>query len=111
MPVAPATTFDHSLPLLPAGAVAGLPAPYVFDGSYRAVCAGVAGYSAKRYVDMLYVTGLDRATADRHFRPALLSVPGGLSELPDTGPAQAKIAAAWRDGRITVHADDADRRV
>jgi CubicO group peptidase (beta-lactamase class C family) len=88
-----------------------LPAPYVFDGSYRAVCAGVAGYAAKRYVDMLYVTGLDRATADRHFRQPMPSVPGGLSEPADTTKAQARIAAAWRDGRITVHADAADRRV
>jgi len=111
MPAAATTIFDHSVPLLPAGAVAGLPAPYVFDGSYRAICARVAGYTAKRYVDMLYVSGLDRATADRHSRPALPGLPGGLSELPEPGEAQANSAAAWRDGRIAVHADDPDRRV
>src|SRR5580658_3463255 len=106
MPAATATIFDHSVPLLPAGAVAGLPAPYVFDGSFRAICGRVAGYTAKRYVDMLYVSGLDRATADRHSRPALPGVPGGLFELSQPGAAQAKSAAAWRDGHIAVHADD-----
>lgn len=111
MPPPTTTIFDHSAPLLPAGAVAGLPAPYVFDGSYGAICNRVASYTAKRYVDMLYVSGLDRATADRHSRPVLPNSPGGLSALSEPGPAQATSAAAWRDGRIGVHADDADRRV
>jgi len=111
MPAGATTIFDSSVPLLPAGAVAGLPAPYVFDGSYRAICGRIAGYTAKRYVDMLYVSGLDRATADRHSRPAAAALPGGLSEAREAGAAQADGAAAFRDGRIAVRADDADRRI
>ncbi len=43
-------------------------------------------FAAKRFADMMYVTGLDRGTAERHFRWRAATVPGGLSARPDCEP-------------------------
>jgi len=47
----------------------GPPAPIVYDASERALRQRSVNFAAKRYVDMMFVSGLDRAAADRHFRP------------------------------------------
>ena len=61
---------------------------------------------------MLYVSGLDRSTAERHFRwRALVPLPGGLAERPDPAAGNAALNAAHRAGRLTVETNDADRRV
>jgi hypothetical protein len=59
---------------------------------------------------MRYVSGLDRATADRHFRGRPAVAPGGLGfrAAPD---GQAEMVAAQRRGDIVLEKDDADRRV
>src|SRR5207253_7527318 len=46
----------------------GPPDPLVYDASPRALRQRTANFAAKRLVDMRYVSGLDRATAERHFR-------------------------------------------
>jgi CubicO group peptidase (beta-lactamase class C family) len=89
--------------------VAGLVAPAIYDASARAMRQRTANFAAKRYVDMLYVTGLDRTTADAHFRPRMAGLPGDLEATPAADGAA--LAEAVADGRFRVTADDAARRV
>jgi CubicO group peptidase (beta-lactamase class C family) len=98
-------TFDHGVP--PAGA--GLVAPACYDASPRAMRQRSVGWAAKRYVDMLYVTGLDRSTADAHFRPRMTPLPGDLASQPEADDAALRTAIAA--GRFTVTGDDATRHV
>jgi CubicO group peptidase (beta-lactamase class C family) len=86
------------------------PHPIVYDGSKRAVRQRTVNFAAKRFADMLYVTGLDRATADRHFHWRAVTLPGGLSERPPAGD-QAALIAAQHAGDISIETDNADRRV
>jgi hypothetical protein len=58
------STFDHTRPLF----ADGPPDPVVYDGSPRAMRQRMVNFAAKRFADMVYVTGLDRSTAERHFR-------------------------------------------
>ena len=109
MPRAPSALFDRIPPLLPAGA-GDLPQPFVYDQSPRALREKVVAYTAKRYVDMMYVSGLDRATADRHFRPRASGRSGGLGDEPVVAEEQAAVQAAFGMGRIAVVTDDADCR-
>ena len=46
----------------------GPPDPPVYDASPRMLRQRTLNFAAKRLVDMRYVSGLDRATAERHFR-------------------------------------------
>jgi CubicO group peptidase (beta-lactamase class C family) len=84
--------------------------PMVFDASPRAMRQRSANFAAKRYVDMLYVSGLDRATADRHFRWRAASVPAGLS-IRGPGGEQATFLEAHRRGQLDIDVDNADYRV
>jgi hypothetical protein len=68
-------------------------------------------FAAKRYVDMMFVSGLDRATADRHFRPRAATVPAGLSGRPAGLSLQDTLLAAYKSGRLVVETDAAARRV
>jgi hypothetical protein len=70
----------------------------------------IVNFAAKRLVDMRYISGLDYATAERHFRWRPAVPPGGLGfrAAPD---GQAELAAAHRRGDIIIEMDDADRRV
>ncbi len=86
------------------------PDPIVYDGSARALRQRTVNFAAKRFADMLYVTGLDRETADQHFRWRAVTVPGGLSERPRAGD-QAGLLAAQRAGAIRIETDNLDRRV
>jgi len=89
----------------------GPPDPVVYDSGPRALRQRTVNFAAKRYVDMMFVSGLDRATADRHFRPRAAVVPAGLSGRP-AGPAlQETLLNAHRGGRLTIDADAAGRRV
>src|SRR5262245_31503048 len=58
----------------------GPPDPLVYDASPRALRQRTANFAAKRLVDMRYVSGLDRATAERHFRWRPAVPPGGLGD-------------------------------
>ena len=88
----------------------GPPDPLVYDASPRALRQRTVNFAAKRLVDMRYVSGLDRATAERHFRWRPAVAPGSLGFR--AAPAgQADLAAAQRRGDIVIEMDDADRRV
>ena len=100
------STFDTARPLF-AGAP---PDPVVYDGSPRAIRQRTVNFAAKRFADMMYVTGLDRVTAERHFRWRALGIPGGLTARPDASGGQAELTEAHRTGRITIETNDADRR-
>ena len=56
----------------------GPPDPLVYDAAPRALRQRTVNFAAKRLTDMRYVTGLDRATAERHFRWRPAAAPGGL---------------------------------
>ena len=88
----------------------GPPDPLVYDASARALRQRTANFTAKRYVDMMFVSGLDRAAADQHFRPRAAMVPGGLSGRPAGPSLQAALKAAFAEGRFTVETDAAGRR-
>ena len=87
----------------------GSPDPLVYDASPQALRQRTLNFAAKRLVDMRYVSGLDRATAERHFRWRPAVPPGGLGfrAAPD---GQAELAAAHRRGDIVVEMDDTDHR-
>jgi CubicO group peptidase (beta-lactamase class C family) len=86
------------------------PDPIVYDGSSRALRQRTVNFAAKRFADMLYVTGLDRETAEQHFRWRAVTLPGSLSERPGAGD-QAALLAAQRAGAIGIETDNLDRRV
>ena len=88
----------------------GPPDPLVYDASPRLLRQRTVNFAAKRLVDMRYVSSLDRATTERHFRWRPAVPPGGLGfrAAPD---GQAELAAAQRRGDIVVEMNDSDRRV
>ena len=83
----------------------GPPDPIVYDASERSLRQRTVNFAAKRYADMMFVSGLDRATADKHFRPRAALVPGGLSGRP------AGLKLALTAGQLKIETDAADRRV
>ena len=89
----------------------GLPDPLMHDASAAALRQRTVNFAAKRYADMLFVSGLDRATADRHFRPRAAQAPGGLSGRAGGVNLQDALRAAVAEERLGVQADTADRRV
>jgi CubicO group peptidase (beta-lactamase class C family) len=88
----------------------GPPDPVVYDASERALRQRSVNFAAKRYVDMMFVSGLDRATADRHFRPRAAAVPTGLSGRSAGLALQDTLLAAYRSGRLIVETEAAARR-
>src|ERR1700676_3674545 len=89
----------------------GPPDPVIYDASARALRQRTVNFAAKRYADMMFVSGLDRATADRHFRPRAAMLPGGLSGRPVGPNLQNVLLTAHREGRLTIEADASARRV
>lgn len=91
--------------------------PMVQDASVQALRQRTVNFAAKRYADMMFVTGLDRATADAHFRWRPLTIPAGLrARLPagvgkEAVAASALAEAAHKAGQIVIDTDAADRRV
>ena len=83
--------------------------PVVYNASARALRQRTVNFAAKRFVDMLYVSGLDRATAERHFRWRAAAAPGGLGGRGQAGEQDA-LLAAHRDGRTDVEFENGDRR-
>ena len=85
--------------------------PVVYDASLAALRQRTVNFAARRYADMMMVSGLDRATADRHFRLRAAAEPTGLDAQP-TGPGiQAEADAAFASGHFAVKTDVADSRV
>ena len=105
LPVEP--IFDQTPHLPDSGPVE----PIVYDASERSLRQRSVNFAAKRYVDMMFVSGLDRTTADRHFRPRAAAVPAGLSGRPAGLAIQDQLAQGVRDGRFTIDADSAGQRV
>src|SRR6202789_4492682 len=89
----------------------GPPDPVVYDASSRALRQRSVNFAAKRYVDMMFVSGLDRATADRHFRPRAAVVPGGLSGRPAGATIKDALEAALKEDRFSIEPDANGRRV
>ncbi len=100
------STFDATRPLFADGPVD----PIIYDGSARAIRQRTVNFAAKRFADMMYVTGLDRSIAERHFRWRALGLPGGLDARPDASGGQAELIEAHRAGRISIETHDAERR-
>ena len=98
------TIFDRTPHLDALGAVD----PVVYDASIAALRQRTVNFAAKRYADMMFVSGLDRATADRHFRPRVAQPPSGLgAHRParvDLAPLAVEVDAA--DRRVTVRSGD-----
>jgi CubicO group peptidase (beta-lactamase class C family) len=76
--------------------------PLVYDISPGPMRQRVVNYAAKRIVDMMYVTGLDRETALRHFRRKPADAPGDLTQTAEDPAHAADVEAAWLAGRVTV---------
>ncbi|MDR3537953.1 MAG: serine hydrolase [Acetobacteraceae bacterium] len=89
----------------------GPAAPLVYDASAAALRQRTVNFAAKRYADMLFVSGLDRATADRHHRWRAALVPAGLDARPDGLDLSAALRAAVHAGHLAVETDAGDRRV
>src|ERR1051325_4076782 len=79
------------------------PDPLVYDASPRALRQRTVNFAAKRLVDMRYVSGLDRATAERHFRWRPAVAPGSLGfRAPPAGQGDLAAAQGPGDSRIQV---------
>jgi hypothetical protein len=74
----------------------------VYDGSPRALRQRTVNFAAKRFADMMYVSGRDRAQAERHFRWRAAVLPSGLSGRPTGAELQDKLNAAVSAGRISI---------
>ncbi len=95
---------------MPDGNAAGLPAPVVYDASVRALRVRAINFAAKRFADMMYGSGLDRATAEEHFRWRAAMAPGDLTARDQDATATAQLAVAHQAGRIRIETSDTDRR-
>jgi CubicO group peptidase (beta-lactamase class C family) len=85
--------------------------PILCDASLSALRQRTVNFAARRYADMMMVSGLDRETADRHVRLRAATVPAGLDARP-TGPGiQAEADAAFAAGQFIIRTDTTDRRV
>jgi CubicO group peptidase (beta-lactamase class C family) len=103
--------FDRS-PGWPGGGPGGGPVdPVVCDASLAALRQRTVNFAARRYADMMMVSGLDRATADRHFRLRAAVAPAGLDARPVAPGIQAEANAALAAGQIVIETDVADGRV
>jgi CubicO group peptidase (beta-lactamase class C family) len=100
------TIFDRT-PHPPGGALID---PIICDASFAALRQRTVNFAAKRYADMMFVTGLDRQTADRNFRLRAAQPPSGLSAHNAAPSFQAEADAAFAAGRIVVETDTTDRR-
>ena len=97
----------------------GLPDPLVYDASPQALRQRTINFAAKRLADMRYVSRLDRATAERHFRwrPFGPGRGNGFSYPiadflgPDPRPCAIRILPRETpDVRIVIFQDEAARR-
>jgi CubicO group peptidase (beta-lactamase class C family) len=107
MPRLNSNQVDHAPVLGPEG----LPDTAVFDASTAAKRQRVVNFAAKRFTDMMFVTGLSEETARRHFRLRGMPTPGGLSSQDDDPTHDRAVAEAWAAGHITIAPDPSRRRV
>ncbi|MGH7040948.1 MAG: hypothetical protein ACREFY_02300, partial [Acetobacteraceae bacterium] len=62
----PDPLFDRTPVFAAGGPAGGPPDPIVYDGTARALRQRTVNFAAKRLADMMFVTGLDAATAELH---------------------------------------------
>ena len=86
------------------------PDPIVHDASARALRQRTMNFAAKRFADMMFVSFLDRATAERHFRWRAVTPPAGLGTRAADENGHAALVAAHRAGHIRIETDPADCR-
>lgn len=89
----------------------GLPDPVVYDATTPALRQRTVNFAAKRMTDMMFVTGLDQRTAERHFRWRAVAAPAGLSARPVDSNGQNELLAAQQAGHLRFDIDPVDRRV
>lgn len=108
-PPPPEPLFDRFPTLSPGAAPAE---PMLYDASVGALRQRSVNFIAKRMTDMMFVSGLDQATARTHLRLRAAAAPAGLAArpLPDAG-VQAALDAAAEEERLTIEADPARRAV
>jgi CubicO group peptidase (beta-lactamase class C family) len=85
--------------------------PVICDASIAALRQRTVNFAARRYADMMMVSGLDRTTADRHFRLRAAVVPAGLDARPTGAGIQVEADAAFASGAFVIETDPADARV
>jgi CubicO group peptidase (beta-lactamase class C family) len=85
--------------------------PLIYDASLRSLRQRTANFAAKRFADMMYVTGLDHHTANLHYRPRAAAVPAGLDRRSDDTDISGDLNAGLANGLIRVETDTADQRV
>jgi CubicO group peptidase (beta-lactamase class C family) len=85
--------------------------PWICDASDRALRQRTVNFAAKRHADMLFVSGLDEATARRHHRWRAALPPAGLDSRDPPGDGQVRLLKAVAAGELNVRVDAADRRV
>src|ERR1700740_2674158 len=96
-PAAPTQPLEPTFDRTPQPFGSGPPDPIVCDASPRSLRQRTVNFAAKRMVDMLYVSNLDRDTADRHFRWRPVAAPGDLASLPAAdGPAPVETGPSPR---------------
>ena len=88
-PAAPAQPLEPTFDRTPQPFGCGPPDPIVCDASARSLRQRTVNFAAKRMVDMLYVSGLDRETADRPFA-------GGWPRRPATSPRAPRLTTRRR---------------
>jgi CubicO group peptidase (beta-lactamase class C family) len=84
--------------------------PIVYDASVAALRQRTVNFAAKRYADMMFISGLSRTIADRHFRLRVAQIPSGLSAHAPDATIHAEADAAFAAGRIVIDTDPAARR-
>src|SRR5256885_11345320 len=109
-PAAPTHPLEPTFDRTPQPFGSGPPDPIVCDASARSLRQRTVNFAAKRMVDMLYVNGLDRETADRHFRWPPAVAPVDLASRP-AADHPAPLIAAHRGGDVRIETDDADPRL
>ncbi len=98
LPVAVEPLFDTA-PVLGAR---GLPAPLLYDARPAALRLRQVSFAAKRLADMIHVSGLPVAEAERRLRWRPVAAPGALELRTDLAPAQAELDAAVAAGQLRV---------
>ena len=81
----------------------GPPDPLVYEASPRMLRQRTVNFAAKRLVDMGYVSGLDCATTERHFRWRPAVPPGGLGFRAAPGAIRAALPNVRPCGRAPLH--------
>lgn len=99
LPVAVEPLFDTA----PVLGTRGLPAPILYDARPAALRLRQVSFAAKRLADMIHVSGLPVAEAERRLRWRPVAAPGTLEVRTDLAPAQAELDAAVAAGQLSVH--------